>query len=80
MGEQTDAMGRRELNLCLVHIVPIRFRLSNRQLAHQLSLPEILNFGVNQVSQTLEIDAALGPGSHQQIPPDSCGGDRVVDS
>jgi len=35
-GRDTDRHG---LNLCLVHIIPIGFRLSNGQLAHQLSLP-----------------------------------------
>ena len=49
-----------ELNMGLVHIVPIMLRLSNRQLSHQLSLPEILDFGMDQLSQTLEVNAALG--------------------
>jgi len=69
-----------EGDLKLVHVVPIRFRLSNRQLAHQFPLPEILDFGVNQFSQTFEVDAALGPGSHEQVPPDSGSGNRVVNA
>jgi len=69
-----------EGDLKLVHVVPIRFRLSNRQLAHQLSLPEILDFGVNQFSQTFEVDTTLSSGSHEKVPPDSGSGDRVVDT
>jgi hypothetical protein len=63
-----------------VHIIPSGFWLPNRQLAHQLSLPEILDFGVNQISQTFKVDAALSPGTHEQVPPDSSGGDRVVNA
>lgn len=64
----------------LVHIVPIGLRLSNRQLAHKLPLPEVLDFGVDQFSQTLEVDAALSPGSHEQVPPDPGSSDRVVNT
>ena len=66
-------------HLKLVHAVPIRFRLPNRQLAHQFSLPKILDFGVNKFSQTLEVETTLGSGSHQQVPPNCGSGDRVVD-
>ena len=56
------------------------FRLSDRQLAHQFPLPEILDFGMNQLSQTFKVDATFGSGSHEQIPPDSGSCDRVVDA
>ena len=42
-----------------VHIVPTGCRLPDIQLAHQLPLPFILDIGVDQLSQALQVDAAL---------------------
>ena len=35
---------------------------------------------MNQFSQTFKVDTAFGSGSHEQVPPDSGGGDRVVNA
>ena len=59
------------------HIVPAGCRLPDGQLAHQLFLPYVLDFGVDQLSRALQVDAVLSPGPPKQIPPDSGGGDRV---
>ena len=56
----------------LIRTAPIGFR----QLA--LQLYEVLDFGFDRFSQTLEVDDTLGSEPHEQVLPDSGGGDRVV--
>lgn len=62
------------------HVLPIGSRRPDGELSHLLALSEIFDFGVNEIPQSLEIKAALCARPHEQVPPDTRGGDRVVDA
>lgn len=48
-----------------VHVLPVRPRLADGKLAFLLPLPKVLHLGVDQVTQALEVEAALRARSHE---------------
>lgn len=62
-----------------VHVLPVRPWRTDRQFAHLLPLTQILDLSVDKVPQTLQVKTALRARAHEQITPNSGGGDRVVD-
>jgi hypothetical protein len=62
------------------HIVPIRPRRADRKLAHKLALAQVLDLGVDEVTQALEVQAAFRARTHKQVAPDAGRSDRVINS
>lgn len=52
---------------------------SDRQLAHLLPLLQVLDFGIDEVTESLQVNTAFRARAHENIAPDSGGGDGVVD-
>src|SRR6266852_5349522 len=62
------------------HIIPIRSRRADRKLAHMLALAQVLDFGVDEVTQAFKVQAALRARTHKQVAPYAGRGDRVINS
>lgn len=62
-----------------MQVLPVRPRLANGKFPLLLTLAKVLDLGVDEVAQALEVEAALRARTHEQVAPDPRGRDRIVD-
>jgi hypothetical protein len=61
-------------------LVPVSSRGSDRQLPQELTLTQVPDFSIDEVSQSFEVETALGSRAHEKIPPDARSSNRIVDA